>query len=117
MDEYRPTRSEALERFRRGEIDAATYAELTRDDLVEVLTEQVTARREIEAQCKRRWRLLHRTAARPTKSSLHNGEGTRSQMTKHVGICCQAGRGVDGCEFALGRSGRVVGARRAVVAA
>jgi hypothetical protein len=67
MDEYRPARSEALERFRRGEIDAATYAELTRDDLVEVLTEQVTARREIEAQCKRRWRLLHRTAARPTK--------------------------------------------------
>jgi hypothetical protein len=55
--------------------------------------------------------------SKPTKSSLHNGEGTRSQMTKHVGICCQAGRGVDGCEFALGRSGRVVGARRAVVAA
>ena len=65
MDEYRPTRSEALERFRRGEIDAETYTELTRDDLVEVLTEQVTARREIEEQRKRRWRLLHRNGRPP----------------------------------------------------
>ena len=65
MDEYGPTRSEALERFRRGEIGAATYAELTRDDLVEVLTEQVTARREIEEQRKRRWRQLHRNGRPP----------------------------------------------------
>ena len=65
MDEYRPARSEALERFRRGEIDAATYAELTRDDLVEVLTEQVTAQREIEAQRKHRSRLLHRNGRPP----------------------------------------------------
>ena len=49
------------------------------------------------------------------KSSLRN-EGTGSQMTKHVGICRQAGRGVDGCESALGRAGRVVGARRAAAA-
>jgi hypothetical protein len=65
MDEYRPTRSEALERFRRGEIDARTYTELTRDDLVEVLTEQVTAQREIEAQRKRHWRLLLRNGRPP----------------------------------------------------
>ena len=58
MDEYRPTRSEALERFRRGEIDAETYVELTRDDLVDTLSEQVTARREIEEQRKRGRRLL-----------------------------------------------------------
>jgi hypothetical protein len=36
-----------------------------------------------------------------TKNSLRN-EGTCPLTAKAVGTCRQAGRGVDGCEFAVG---------------
>ena len=58
MDEYKPSHSEALERFLRGEIDAQTYAKLTDRGLVEVLTEQATAVREAEERRKRAEDLL-----------------------------------------------------------
>ena len=48
-------------------------------------------------------------------TSSNRNEGTRSLTTNAVGICRQAGRGVDGC-CAVDRFGRVVGACGAVVA-
>src|SRR6476661_6357700 len=58
---------------------------------------------------------VERVDKTPSKNSLRN-EGTCSLTAKAVGTCRQAGRGVDGCEFAVGGLGRVVAAGRAVAA-
>jgi hypothetical protein len=64
MDEYAKEPSDALTRFRAGEIDKKEYLEETQDDVVEVLTEEAAATAERVKERDRVDRLLRDSDSR-----------------------------------------------------